>query len=130
MTQRRECRRCERLRKMNGIAGDRCFDGCVDLPHVISSSDVDYPSDYVLWNVLPNHAEFLVAKPALEDYADETEGVERLQLHILHMRSGAEFAEAVRTDIVEMHEDDEEDWPVEQQPVAEGDGSAFWSVPE
>ena len=76
---------------------------CKDLLHVVVSMDPDDPGDGpVVWNVLPNHAEFEKVLPAIREYADETEGVEDIYVEYARAASGDEMAASVRADIDEL----------------------------
>lgn len=72
---------------------------CADLPHVVISLDPEDALDPVLWGILPNHAEWLVAKPEVDRYADATEGVEIVFLRITKHQTGAEMAAGTADDI-------------------------------
>lgn len=76
-----------------------------DAAHVVLSFDVDAPYEQVVWVVLPNHAEWLVAAPAVEEYATDAEGVEAVSVHLANMRTGAELEKSVRDDLVDLRRD-------------------------
>lgn len=79
-----------------------------DLPdglHVVLSWDVDEPTAIVVWSVLPNHAEWLVAKEAIEAYADETEGVEGVRVELARATTGNDLRLSVERDVAELRQE-------------------------
>lgn len=94
-------------------------DGCGDLPHVVLSEDVDERGP-VVWGILPNHAHFLEAQPAIEAYAEATADVELVYVEVAGMITGAQLRVNIESDLADQltwfaDGDDEQDY---QQALA------------
>jgi len=63
----------------------------------------------MVWAVLPTHLDYEAAYPALEEYAEETDGVEVVFVRLTRVKAGADLAAETRRDIAGLQDEEERD---------------------
>jgi hypothetical protein len=94
--------------RLGYVRGDGGCDGeiCRDWPHVVLSTDPDdWSGSLVVWGVLPTHLDYEAALPALDEYAEETDGVETLFVRVTRIKAGTDLAAETRRDLAGMQEE-------------------------